>query len=145
MMDDHHAKIDRSGMRSLLAAGFMLAGCAAQATDDQPLGASMIHSRFSGRTFSGVQHGNRFLLHFEPNGIASVNGPTAEYGRWRTTEEGLCLHWHEGPETCAPVYQIGFARYRVGDAEINSQETFADHPFDNDFQRGFGDRNFERR
>ncbi|MDB5409801.1 MAG: hypothetical protein JWL84_4713 [Rhodospirillales bacterium] len=129
-------------MSLVVAASCLLADCVSQPTDDQPLGASMIHSRFSGRTFNGLQHGNGFLLHLEPNGIASVNGPTAEYGRWRTTEEGLCLKWHEGPETCAPVYQIGFARYRVGDAEMDSQETF---PLDRGFERGFGGRDFEHR
>jgi hypothetical protein len=123
-----------------MMAGCLLAGCANEAQDDQPLSPSMIRSRFSGRTFNGSENGNRFLLSFEPNGIATMRGPTAEYGRWRPDENGLCLSWYARPEQCAPVYQVGFARYRVGDADLNSQETFTEPAFDQSF-----DPDFERR
>jgi hypothetical protein len=115
--------------RALVLAAFLVplvAGCVGEADNDKPLSPILIRDRLAGRTFSGSEKGNDFLLHLEPNGIASVNGPTAEFGHWRPAEEGLCLTWHGRPEQCAPVFQIGFSSYRVGDMELISQETFGE-------------------
>lgn len=91
---------------TLLLAGFMvplLDGCVAAPDENQPLSPILIRDRLSARTLSGSENGNGFLLRLEPNGVARVNGATAEFGHWRATENGLYLTWHDGAERCAPV------------------------------------------
>jgi hypothetical protein len=104
----------------------LLDGCVAASDENQPLSSIPIRDRLSARTLSGSENGNGFLLRLERNGVARVNGATAEFGHWRATENGLCLTWHDGAERCAPVIQLGFARYGVGNMELNTQKTF-DH------------------
>jgi hypothetical protein len=109
-------------LAALVTAG--LAGCAGDAADDTPLTPILIRDRLVGRMLSGTENGNGFLLRLEPNGVARVRGATAEFGRWRSTEAGLCLAWRDRPEQCAPVFEIGFARYHIGNMELTAQDGF---------------------
>jgi hypothetical protein len=109
-------------VRWLLPLSFLLlVGCVVDADQDRPLSPVLIRSQLSGRTLTGIQDGQRFYLHFQPNGVAVRNGAQAEYGHWGTDEtKGLCLQWHDEPEpSCAPVYQINPGRYRLGDTDVN--------------------------
>lgn len=114
----------------------LLAGCVSDADNDKPLSPILIRDRLSGRTLSGSENGNRFLLRLEPNGVATVNGATAEFGHWRPTEEGLCLTWSDRSEQCAPVFEVGFSRFRVGNMDLISQERLDNGPVGQPFERG---------
>jgi hypothetical protein len=97
-----------------------MSGCADQAELDQPLSPIALRQQIIGRTVLATENGQRSLIHFSGNGVAAINGASAEYGRWRIEENGsFCLQWRDQPERCAAVYQINASRYRIGDVEMN--------------------------
>ena len=103
-----------------LAAGLALTGCIGPQNLDQPLSALVVRSQLVGRTVLGTENGQTFFVQLARNGVASRNGPAAEFGRWRTDENGaLCLWWHDQPERCAPVYAAGGSHYRWGDTDLS--------------------------
>jgi hypothetical protein len=103
-----------------LAALLLLAACAPEDGIDQPLSALNIRARLAGHSVIVSDNGGRFYLSFAPNGVARYEGETAEFVQWRAAEgDGLCLKWHDRPETCAPLYQLNVAHFRWGDMLFN--------------------------
>lgn len=103
-----------------LAAGLALTGCIGPQSLDQPLSPLVVRSELVGRTVVGREDEQDFFIQFARNGVATRNGPAAEFGRWWIGENGaLCLWWHDQPERCAPVYATGGSHYRWGDIDLS--------------------------
>ena len=106
--------------RTVAVALLWLNGCVDQAELDQPVSPLALRQQIVGRTAAATENGQTSFIHFSGDGVATINGATAEYGRWRIAENGsLCLQWRDQPERCAAVYQINASRYRVGTVDIN--------------------------
>jgi hypothetical protein len=117
--------------RSAAVASLWLSGCADQSELDQPLSPVALRQQIVGRTVLATENGQTSYIHFSDNGVAAINGATAEYGHWRIEENGfLCLQWRDQPERCAAVYQINASRYRVGDVNMNVLGPAGDERFE---------------
>jgi hypothetical protein len=105
---------------ALLAACLALSSCIGPQSLDQPLSPLVVRSELVGRTVVGSENGQMVFIQFARNGIATRNGPAAEFGRWRIDENGaLCLWWHDEPEHCALVYASSGSHYRWGDTDLS--------------------------
>lgn len=117
--------------RTAVLASLWLSGCVDQAELDQPVSPLVLRQQIVGRTVAATENGQTSFIHFAGNGIAAINGATAEYGHWRIADDGsLCLQWRDQPERCAPVYQINASRYRVGTVDMNVLGPAGDERFE---------------
>jgi hypothetical protein len=98
-----------------------LTACIGPQSLDHPLSPMVLRGELVGRTVVGSENGQTVFIQFARNGVATRNGPAAEFGRWRIDEHGaLCLWWwHDQPERCAPVYAAGGSHYRWGDTDLS--------------------------
>jgi len=112
-------------------ASLCMSACVDQAALDQPVSPVALRQQIVGRTVLATENGQTSYIHFSDNGVAAINGATAEYGHWRIEENGfLCLQWRDQPEHCAAVYQINASRYRVGDVDMNVLGPAGDERFE---------------
>ena len=138
-------RFDWGPRKTLLALTSLVAACT-QAEPDQPLSPLAARDVLVGRQILATENGagSYQYLYLRPNGVALVNGQTAEFGRWRITEAGeLCLQWHDGPERCSPVYQTGGFHYRSGATDLSvlgscysNSLGYARRPFGSPFAAG---------
>jgi hypothetical protein len=68
--------------------------------------------------------------------VSQTASQMTAFGNWRPTEEGLCLTWSDRSEQCAPVFEVGFSRFRVGNMDLISQERLDNGPVGQPFERG---------
>lgn len=103
-----------------LTALFLLAACAADDDQDQPLTYWQFWTRLAGHTVEATDsNGQRYHVRLATTGVATITGGTAEFGQWHTDERNnLCLRKFEGPEVCAPLYQLNVAHYRWGETVL---------------------------
>ena len=110
----------RHGPRKLLLALTCLVAACVQLALDQPLSPMAVRDALVGRQILVSENGEDVYLYLRRDGIATVNGPTAEFGKWRITDAGeLCLLWRDRPERCAPVYVTGGSHYRSGATDLS--------------------------
>ena len=102
------------------AVACLVAACA-QSSLDQPLSSFAIRDALVDHVSVVSENGkNTRYLHLGHDSVATVNGPSAEFGKWRINDAGeLCLQWHDQPERCAAVYATGGSHYRLGDTELS--------------------------
>ena len=98
----------------------LVAACS-QSSLDQPLSPLSTRDALVEHVTLVSQTGeNTRYLFLRRDSVATVNGPAAEFGKWRVNDAGeLCLQWHDQPERCASVYATGGSHYRFGDTELS--------------------------
>lgn len=107
-----------SGEIAALLLALALGACA-EPDLSQPLTGIEIRQGLAGRMLVGTGPNGGFTLRLDGNGIAVRYGANAEFGHWQADEQrGLCLAWSDAPPSCAPVYQLNAAHYRVGALEL---------------------------
>ena len=107
-------------MWSPLALACFIAACS-QSSFDQPLSSFGIRDALVDHVVVVSENGENIrYLHLGHDSVATVNGPSAEFGTWRINDaDELCLLWHDQPERCASVYATGGSHYRLGDTELS--------------------------
>ena len=98
----------------------LVAACS-QSSLDQPLSSFAIRDALVEHVIVVSENGeNTRYLRLQRDSVATINGPSAEFGKWRINDAGeLCLLWHAQPERCASVYATGGSHYRIGDTELS--------------------------
>jgi hypothetical protein len=104
----------------LLAAAMALTACIGPQSEEQPLSPLVARSELIDRTIVGTENGQTSFIRLAQNGVATLNGPSAELGRWQFNENGaLCLQWPGQPQRCAPIYATGGSQYRFGEMNLS--------------------------
>jgi hypothetical protein len=104
----------------LLAAAMTLTACVGSQSLEQPLSPLVARSELVDRTIVVTENGQTSFIRLAQNGVATLNGPSAEFGRWQFNENGaLCLQWSGQPQRCAPVYATGGSQYRFGEMNLS--------------------------
>jgi hypothetical protein len=104
----------------LLAATMALTACVGSQSLDQPLSPLVVRGELVDRTVVATENGETSFIHLAQNGVATVNGTSAEFGRWQFDENGaLCVQWRGQPQRCAPVYAAGGSHYRFGEMDLS--------------------------
>lgn len=104
----------------LLAAAMALTACVGSQSLEQPLSPLVARSELVDRTIVGTENGQTSFIRLAQNGVATLNGPSAEFGSWQFNENGaLCLQWSGRPQRCAPVYATGGSQYRFGEMNLS--------------------------
>lgn len=97
-----------------------LTACVGSQSLEQPLSPLVLRSELVDRTIIGTENGQTSFINLAQNGVATLNGPSTELGRWQFDESGnLCLQWHDEPPRCAPVYAASGSHYRFGDMDLS--------------------------
>jgi hypothetical protein len=104
----------------LLAAAMTLTACVGSQSLEQPLSPLVARSELVDRAIIGTENGQTSFIRLAQNGVAALNGPSAELGHWQFDEKGaLCLQWPGQPQRCAPVYATGGSQYRFGEMNLS--------------------------
>jgi hypothetical protein len=97
-----------------------LTACIGPQSEEQPLSPLVTRSQLVDRTIVGTENGKTSFIRLAENGVATLNGPSAELGHWQFDENGaLCLQWTGQPQRCAPVYATGGSQYRFGEMKLS--------------------------
>jgi len=97
-----------------------LTACVGSQSLEQPLSPLVARGELVDRTIVGTENGQTSFIRLAQNGLATLNGPSAEFGRWQFNENGaLCLQWPGQPQRCAPVYATGGSQYRFGEMNLS--------------------------
>jgi hypothetical protein len=113
-------------MRSFKVLALLVPACAALAAcgvfgrgDGPPLSRVEIGDALDGRTLQGrLSDGEMGLVNFDEDGQMTLTsddgGPTV--GRWRASDEGLCIEWQRPdplPEQCYQTWMLAEDAYQL--------------------------------
>jgi hypothetical protein len=103
-----------------LATALVLLAACAEEEPPRPLSPLEIRYYLGDHLLIAHAAGTAYYLRLGRNGVARRENRDAEFGRWHTGPQGgLCIGWHERPESCAPLYRLTVSHYQWGETTFN--------------------------